>query len=72
MINHALLMASMICPNYTLINTTGSWTAQDQETLSYVINVGCAKQYPRSPCLKIFKKSDEGVYAVMCTQKIQK
>jgi hypothetical protein len=61
----ALLMTMALCGKATIINDTKEWTAIDEQSLA-TAKPRCAELYPEAPCLKIFHKTEENVYRVVC------
>lgn len=53
------------CPTTQVTNKTDEWNAQDKQALQTATR-SCAERYENSPCLKMFKKVEEGVYQALC------
>jgi hypothetical protein len=69
MIAANVLMATLIgCPTTQVLNNTEEWNAQDKQALK-TATYSCSVQYDNSPCLKMFKKIEEGVYQALCGAK---
>jgi hypothetical protein len=56
------------CPTTQVLNNTDEWNAQDKQALK-TAEISCGVQYDNSPCLKMFKKIEEGVYQALCGAK---
>jgi hypothetical protein len=55
----------IFCPATRIVNPSGDWNDQDQKALTAAQNT-CKIAYNDSPCLKTFKKVEEGVYTAIC------
>ncbi len=65
MIKDIIFSVALSCPAPHIVNKTKIWNEEDKKTLSSATE-RCVLHYPDSPCLKIFRKSDEGIYQVVC------
>lgn len=53
------------CPTTHIVNKTNEWDDQDKKALA-TAKVTCKREYKESPCLKVFKKVEEGIYSATC------
>ena len=66
MIPANVIMAVLIgCPTTQVINKTDEWNDQDKKALASATKT-CSTEYENSPCLKMFKKIEEGLYSALC------
>jgi len=61
----SLILVSLMCPDINIVNLTIDWETRDSLVLEYV-QKRCGEIYPKSPCLKIFTKKEDGVYNAVC------
>lgn len=59
------VVSVLSCPNTTIVNKSGDWTTQDRQAFASA-NQHCKEIYPDSPCLKEFRKMEEGIYEAIC------
>lgn len=57
-----------ICLATVIVNLTGTWNKQDQETLERA-QKRCAQIFPSSPCLKKLIKKEWDTYNAICGEK---
>jgi hypothetical protein len=60
-----LIAAILFCTKTQVINATDTWNMQDAKALERA-TAHCGDEYKDAPCLKIFKKSEQGVYSAIC------
>lgn len=60
-----VIAAVLSCPLPKVENKTNTWDKQDQEALLTATS-RCKEIYPDAPCLKMFRKADEGIYSALC------
>lgn len=58
-------IGALVCAAAIIENSTNMWNKQDEKHLE-VATKRCGQLYAGSPCVKIFRKKEEGVYAVIC------
>ncbi len=63
-----LLVLLISCPNTQVINHTKIWNNHDQNILNRY-KLRCEEEFKNSPCLKIFEKTAERSYRVLCSSK---
>lgn len=62
------MIADGICIAVVIVNLTGIWNKQDQQTLDRA-QTRCAQLYPEAPCLKKLIKKDESTYNAICGER---
>lgn len=60
-----VVAAILSCPKIEIQNKTKVWNKQDRAALSTATK-GCSQQYPDAPCLKMFRKVEQGIYSAVC------
>jgi hypothetical protein len=56
------------CTTPVLDNQTSTWTAVDLQSYNGAVQ-RCFTKYPNSPCLKVFRKLEQGRYQAICGGK---
>jgi hypothetical protein len=56
---------ALACPEVKVVNDTKEWTSKDARSMLQA-EVRCPEIYPDAPCLKFFKKKEDGVYQALC------
>lgn len=62
------MITTATCIATVLINLTGVWNDQDQQTLDRA-KQRCASIYEDAPCLKRFVKKEEDTYNAICGEE---
>lgn len=63
-------VAGIICPETKIQNRTQEWNDQDKQALT-TAKRRCGEMYPEAPCVKMFRKADEGIYSAICGGNIK-
>ena len=58
-------LTAISCPITQVVNKTGEWNQQDRAALA-TAKKHCGTMYLESPCLKMFRKVENGVYTALC------
>lgn len=64
------LSIALACGSPKIVNRTKSWNEQDKTTLE-TAQKRCGQIYPDSPCVKMFRKADEGIYSAICGERVK-
>jgi hypothetical protein len=65
-VNSLILLLSLSCPNTIIENRTEfPWNSFDNQTLTKA-KKRCGEKYKNSKCVKVFRKTGEQDYQVIC------
>jgi hypothetical protein len=59
------VLTAFSCPKTDVVNKTTEWNKQDQIALETAKN-RCGQLFLNAPCLKMFRKVEEGIYTALC------
>lgn len=70
-LSHVIVASIFICPPTEFQNRSDTWTEKDQKTYEITL-VRCGELHPDAPCVKMFRKVEDGIYSVICGYKMPK
>ena len=60
-----VVVSVLSCPNTKIENKSTTWNYQDVQAFR-TASKRCPEIYNDSPCLKFFRKVEDGVYSALC------
>lgn len=66
----ASLSYILVCPQTEFQNKSNTWTDKDQKVYQ-TATARCGQLHPDAPCVKMFRKVEDGIYSVICGYKIR-
>lgn len=65
-----ITVQAISCPSIKVVNKSSTWNDQDRKALATATS-RCKSLYTDSPCLKTFKKVEDGIYNALCGKGVK-